>query len=60
MEVLVRPNEPNSEELGTEVAYHVNVTSETELKARREALSQAWFNGYLVSKFLSISKKSIA
>ena len=55
MEVLVRPKEPQDGDC-SEKPFKVHLTAENELIARRCALEQAWFDGLLVSKFISIKQ----
>jgi hypothetical protein len=60
MEVEVQHDDPSTGrcDLMTRV-LKVNVTAEREIDARRMVLERAWFNGLLVSRFNSISQRSV-
>jgi hypothetical protein len=59
IEVLVRYGESQDNDCCSEKPMMVNLTAENEFIARRLALEQAWFNCLLVTRFLSIKRKSL-
>ncbi len=63
MEVLVRANDVDgyvSPDTLAERPLKININARSELEARWKALHQCYFNGLLVSRFLSIRVRSLS